>query len=759
MRIRSLLFGIGTAAATVLISAGQAQAADSVAACPWVNSRAPIAERVGQVLAQMTTADRLDLVAGEVNGIAGTSGPVYVGQIGAIPALCIPELNLEDGPAGAGDGMTGVTQLPAPVALAATWDPQLAYDYGSVVGAEQRGKGTDIDLGPTVNIVRDPRWGRAFETYGEDPYLQSAVGVGYIDGVQAQGVMAQVKHLAAYAEDTARDSAASNVIVSQRALQEIYLPPFQAAVQQAHVSSVMCAYNEVNDVPACQNGYLLDQVLDGEFGFSGFVTSDWFATHSAAPSADAGLDMQMPDGCYFTTGLEDGLSDGAVPMARLNDMVKRILTEMFRFNLFDHGPTGAPNDVVTTPAHAAVALKVAEASTVLLKNAGGVLPLNPASVHSIAVIGSDGGSGAYTGGGGSASVVAPYVVTPYQGIAARAGHAAAVVYNDGSDPTQAAAAARAASVAIVFADLPESEGEDLPNIALPSAENTLIEDVAAANPRTIVVLNSGSAVTMPWISKVAGVLEAWYPGQDDGDAIAALLFGDVDPSGKLPVTFPVSLAQEPAASPLDWPGIGEQKYSEGIFVGYRYFEADHETPLFPFGYGLSYTSFRFGAARLSGPDRAGRLRVSVLVTNVGRRAGSDVVQLYVGDPSADGEPPRQLEGFQRITLRPGHATRVSFGLEPRNLSYWNGVWIAARGAYQLYFGDSSASLPVRLQFALTRTIKSGQPVGPAPKIGSDPPSLAAECAKDTIAPDVAAGETLAADGATDASLGSVSWLP
>ena len=317
----------------------------------------------------------------------------------------------------------------------------------------------------------------------------------------------------------------------------------------------------------------------------------------------------------------------------------------------------------------------------LLKNAGSVLPLKPATTHSIAVIGADGGSGAYTGGGGSASVVASSVVTPYQGIAARAaGHGISVTYNDGSDPTSAASAAKSASVAVVFVDLPEAEGEDLPNIDLPVPENALIEDVAAANPRTIVVLNTGSAVTMPWLSSVAGVLAAWYPGQDDGTAIAAILFGDVDPSAKLPVTFPTSLSQEPAGSPLDWPGVGEQNFSEGIFVGYRYFNEHHEAPLFPFGFGLSYTSFRFSKPRLSGSTKAGKLKISVAIKNVGRRAGSDVVQLYVGDPPAAGEPPRQLEDFQRVTLRPGHATRVTFTLAPRNLSYWNGDWIATRGA-------------------------------------------------------------------------------
>ena len=695
-------------------------------------------------MARMSTADKLDLVHGILTGDLTTSGPVYAGDTAAVPSLCIPALHLQDGPAGVGDGFTNVTQLPAPVALAASWDPRLAYEYGAVVGAEQRGKGANIDLGPTVNIVRDPRWGRAFETYGEDPYLQSATGVGYIDGVQGQGVMAQVKHLAAYAEETGRDGPTSNATVSDRALQEIYLPPFEAAVRQARVASAMCDYNQVNGHPACQSTYLMAQVLNGEFAFPGFVTSDWFATQSAAPSADAGLDMQMPDGCYFTTGLSQGLSDGAVPQSRLDDMVARILAEMFRFHLFT-APFGAPGDKVATASHAAVALRVAEASTVLLKNAHGLLPLGRSSVSSIAVIGSDGGSAAYTAGGGSASVLASQVVSPFQGISAAAGRRVKVLYNDGSQPSSAESTARSASVAIVFADLPEAESQDLPSIDLPSSENTLISDVAAANPRTIVVLNTGSAVTMPWLGSVASVLEAWYPGQADGSALAAVLFGGVNPAGKLPVTFPTALSQAPAGAPAQWPGTGQQNFSEGVFVGYRYYQAHGETPLFPFGYGLSYTSFRFAAPHLARGRRAGEFRVTVTVRNTGRRKGSDVVQLYVGDPASDGEPPRQLEGFRRITLKPAHRARVTFELTPRNLSYWNGRWVASRGRYQVYVGDSSASLPIHLGLNLARTITSGKPLGPAPRLGSDSPTLAADCPKDALAPDVAAILTATGD--------------
>jgi beta-glucosidase len=745
MRIRSSLVAIAVLAAVAGASAaGRASSVSSAAHCPWVDSRAPIAERVAQLMARLSAADKLDLVHGILTGAVTTTGPVYAGDTTAIPSLCIPVLHLQDGPAGVGDGFTGVTQLPAPVALAATWDRQLAYRYGSVVGAEQRGKGASIDLGPTVNIVRDPRWGRAFETYGEDPYLMGATGVAYIDGVQSQGVMAQVKHLAAYAEETGRDGPTSDAVVSPRALEEIYLPPFQAAIQRAHVASVMCAYNQVNHQPACQNGYLLHQVLEGQFGFTGFVTSDWFATQSAAPSADAGLDMQMPDGCYFSTGLSDAISSGAVPTARLDDMVRRILTEMFRFHLIGAARAGAPNERVATPAHASTALTVAEDSTVLLKNAHGVLPLRSSSVRSIAVIGADAGSGAYTAGGGSAHVIAGRIITPYRGIASAAPGHVKVIYNSGSQPASAAAAARSASVAIVFADLPEAEGQDLPDINLGRRDNALISDVAAANRRTIVVLNTGSAVTMPWLGSVAGVLEAWYPGQEDGRAIAAVLFGRVDPAGKLPVTFPASLDQVPAFSPLRW-GTGEQRFSEGVFVGYRYYQAHHERPLFPFGYGLSYTSFRFRALRLSGDSRTRRWRASVEVQNAGARAGSDVVQLYIADPAADHEPPRQLEGFRRVTLRPGRRTRVSFELAPRSLSYWAGRWVAREGTYQLYAGDSSAWLPTHIGLRLPRTILTGRRVSRAPRLGSDSPALAASCPKDALAPDVAAMLTVAGD--------------
>ncbi len=716
-----------------------------------------------------------------------------------------------------------------------------------MVGSEERGKGADVNLGPTVNIVRDPRWGRAFESYGEDPYLAGQTAVGYIDGVQSQGVLSQVKHFAVYNQETNRNTAADDAVISQRAMHEIYFPQFQAAVQQARAASVMCSYSTVNGQYACQNSDLMN-VLDHEWHFPGFVTSDWGATHSTVPSALAGLDMNMPGGAgfgtdYYGAPLKAAVQAGQVPVSVLDGMVSRILTEMFRFNLFANPPTGSLSATVTTPAHAQTGRDVSEAGTVLLKNAGRVLPLQPGRDKSVAVIGADGGQYALTSGGGSAGVIAPYTVTPYQGISKRGAASgvsvsyaqgnvpdtgalstvplsafpsglAATYYNNttmtgtpaatGTVPSadlawngqapaagvnatgwsatfkgtidvpaagsyalslgltgtaavsingqpvfasqtgfgsveratadlpagpatieihyadsvpfntdgitlgwappqtpslqdQAVAAAKRADVAVVFASNFETEGADLPTIDLPASENQLISAVAAANPNTVVVLNTGSAVTMPWLNQVKGVIEAWYPGQDDGDEIAAVLFGDVNPSGKLPVTFPQSLAQVPASTAAQWPGTnGTVQYSEGILVGYRWYATRQITPLFPFGAGLSYTTFGFSHLAVR-PGPGGRYRVSADVTNTGSRPGADVAQLYLGDPAATGEPAEQLKGFQRVTLRPGQTRPVSFTLDRSAFAWWNehtSGWTVTPGSYRLMVGDSSVNLPL-----------------------------------------------------------------
>jgi len=818
-----------------------ATAASAAAACPWVGSRAPVDKRVAEVVAQMTLDEKIAMVH-------GTGGSAYTGFVPGDARLCIPALKLQDGPVGV--RMNDTTQLPSAADLAATFDPGLARRYGSVIGAEDKTKGVDVDLGPTINIVRDPRWGRAFESYSEDPYLTGQIGSSDIEGIQSQGVMAQVKHYAVYNQETNRNTAADNAVIDDRTVREIYTAAFGAIVADARPSSVMCSYSSINGVYACENAYL-NTILKDDFGFPGFITSDWGGTHSTVGSANAGMDMQMPDGSFFGTALAQAVQSGKVPQSRLDDMVSRILREEFRFGLVDHPSPDTPDAPAATPAHVATAQRVAEDGTVLLQN-DGILPLDAHKLHSIAVIGDGAGANTMTHGGGSAVVNGTGTVTPFDGIKARAGSGVDVEYAQGNLPTsgalpvigsqyfgaglqgeyfnnttltgtpvatrtdpnvdytwtgtapaaglsttnysvrwtgtitppvtgtytfgltsddgsrlfingqqvidnwrdqatntetaqvaltagqpaqvevdfyqaagdsvvslgwlppvdllgQATALAARSDVAVVYANDFESEGSDLANIDLPGTQNQLISAVAAANPNTIVVLNTGSAVTMPWLGQVKGVLEAWYPGQQAGDAIAALLFGDTNPSGKLPVTFPSALSQVPAATPAQWPGVnGTVQYSEGLKVGYRWYDANGLAPQFPFGFGLSYTTFRYSHLRLSSGSLGehGRLQATVDVTNTGKRAGADVVQLYLGTPAATGEPAAQLKAFAKVDLAPRQTKTVRLALTARDASYWNSdaqAWTLGAGTYSVRVGDSSRDLPLSATFTVTRT--------------------------------------------------------
>jgi beta-glucosidase len=800
--------------------------------CPWLNQSLPVSQRVSMLMSQMTLSDKINEVTG-----AGTSEP-YVFYISAIPSLCIPAIGEEDGPVGVGDGLTGVTQMPSAQSLAATFDTSLATQYGQVVGSEEHGKGAMVNLGPTINIDRDPRWGREFESYTEDPYLNSAMAVADIDGVQSQGEMSQVKHYAVYNQETNRNTPADDAIVSTRALHEIYLPGFWAATQEAKASSVMCSYSTINGQYACQNQYLLNTTLDQRWGYPGFVTSDYGATHSTVQSADAGMDQEMPSADFYGPALQAAVQDGQVSMATLNQMVSRILTELFDFNEFNNPPAGSTSATVTTPAHQAVSQTVAEQGTVLLKNTGGTLPVAASGGGSVAVIGPAASAQPDYTGGGSAYVTSPFSITPLQGIQAAAGSGTSVTYtqglptdtsltpipssdltpaytstgfggtytgtltapetgtyvlafqnpcgcystveltlngtellaNPGTPPVstysvgvnlvagqtytlqlagggesanlswampsdlapgiaQAVAAAKAAKTAVVVvSDDTETEAADRPSLNLPSAQNELISAVAAANPHTVVVIDAGAPVVMPWLNQVASVVDAWYPGESNGAALASVLFGQTDPSGHLPVTFPTDLSQVPASQPSEFPGEnGQVLYSEGIDVGYRYYDANNETPLFPFGYGLSYTSFGYShltvtpqqvqnATSSPGETSCGcngqsgnQVTVSATVTNTGTVAGSDVAQLYLGDPAAAGEPPRQLKGFQKVTLQPGQSTTVHFTLNGHDLSYWDDTatgWVVADGQYQVYVGDSSAlaNLPLHGGFTVTRSV-------------------------------------------------------
>jgi beta-glucosidase len=696
--------------------------------CPWVNSTAPVATRVSEVIAQMTLAQKISLLHGN-----GNASP-YIGNVTGIPSLCIPSLGLQDGPAGVGDGLGGVTQMPSGNASAATFDPSYEQQYGAAIGAEFAGKGANVALGPTVNIVRDPRWGRAFETFGEDPYLSGQMAAADIRGIQSQGVMAEVKHAAVYNIE----NPAGTVIVDPRTLQEIYLPAFQAAIAQSAPAAVMCAYSVVNSVPACQNPALLNTGLYQQAGFGGFITSDWGGTHSTVDSVNAGLTMEMPNGYFYADLLSQAVAAGQVSTATIDTMVSRVLTQMFAFGLFDKAPSGSTTATVTTAAHAQVALQGAEEGTVLLKN-NGLLPLSASSLSSIAVIGVDGGAGTQTIGGGSATVTSPGTVWPLTGIQNRvAGTGVTVTYNDGTNQASAVSLAQNSSVAVVFAsDNYGNEEHDTTTLNLPNSQDALISAVAAANPHTIVVLNDNSAILMPWLNQVAGVFEGFYDGQEWGTAIAALLFGDADPSGKLPMTFPASLTALPASTAAQWPGTnGQISYSEGLDVGYRWYDAQNVTPLFPFGYGLSYTSFSYSNLH-AGTLSNGQATVTATVTNTGSRAGTDVAQLYVGDPASAGEPPHQLKGFQRVTLNPGASATVTFTVTAYDLAHWDtasGTWLASAGSYQILVGDSSRSLPLSgtlsVPAAITTSVQSPDGVAGAastaqavaPAAGSSPAS-------------------------------------
>jgi beta-glucosidase len=675
--------------------------------CPWVGSTAPVATRVAQVMAQLTQAQKISLLHGN-----GNASP-YIGNISGIPSLCIPNIGLQDGPAGVGDGLGGVTQMPSGNSSAATFDPALEQRYGSAVGAEFAGKGVNVALGPTLNIVRDPRWGRAFETFGEDPYLSGQLAAADIRGIQSEGVLAEAKHAAVYNIE----HPAGTVIVDDRTMQEIYLPAFQAAIQQSAPAAVMCAYSVVNNVPACQHPYLLNTALYQQAGFGGFVTSDWGGTHSTVESANAGLTVEMPNGYFYADFLAQAVAAGQVSQATLDTMVSRVLTQLFTFGLFDKAPSGSTGATVTTSAHVQVALQGAEEGTVLLKN-NGQLPLSTSTTHSIAVLGVDGGAGVQTIGGGSATVTSSGTVWPLTGIQNRvAGTGTTVQYNDGSNLSQATALAQSSDVAIVFAsDNYGNEEHDSATLDLPGTQNQLISSVAAVNPRTIVVLDDNSAINMPWRDQVAGIFEAFYPGQQIGTAVAALLFGDVNPSGKLPVTFPQSIADVPANTAAQWPGTnGQVTYSEGLDVGYRWYDAKNITPMFPFGYGLSYTTFGFGNLHV-GAMSGGSAPVSATLTNTGSRAGTDVVQLYVGDPASSGEPPHQLRGFQRVTLNPGQSQTVDFTVSAHDLASWNTTgnqWTTPAGAYQILVGDSSRNLPLTgsLPVATTMTANAVSTAG------------------------------------------------
>ncbi len=812
-------------------------------------------QKVEALLLQLTIEEKVSLCHG------GTDFSTK-----AIPRLGIPEFRFTDGPNGVRDQeRIPTTAFPPAISMAASWDPALVGRIGAAIGQEAKGLGKSVQLGPAVNIDRTPLGGRTFEYFSEDPFLAGRLAVGYIQGLQAEGVIACVKHFAANSVE--EDRGTVDAQVDERTLREIYLPAFEAAIKEGKAGSVMSAYNKVNGLYSSENPHLLKEILKGEWGFQGFVMSDWGAVHSTVPTALGGLDLEMPGGKnnFLDAPLLKAVRDGLVPVTVIDDMARRCLRTLLGH---DFPPIeGKPN--VSTRAHQQLAKHLAEQAMVLLKNKGGILPLKKSELHSIAVIGPNADE-KFSDSGGSGEVVAPYEITPLEGIRKFCGKGIDVRYSPGfgsragqgnpippealqtpdgkpgleghyfdnqtfrgepklvrDDPTisfdwnterpapsipreffsvrwtgflvpdatdnyeigtasddgsritidgnlivsnwgphavqrrkgsislekghrypiivefeqgfggaemhltwqrvsqresspwivDAVKTAKSADAVILFVGIDheyDTEGSDKPDMKLEAGEDLLVNAVLRANPRTVIVLINGTPLEMPWINQAHALLEAWYPGLEGGNAIAQVLFGNVNPSGKLPVTFPKKLADSPAHANGNYPPVDNViKYDEGILVGYRYFDTKNVEPLFPFGHGLSYTSFTYSKVRVERDNFSDRryirydpntkprsgATISVSVKNTGAVRGSEVVQVYVSQKDAKVmRPEKELKGFQKVELAPGETKVVTIHLDKRAFAYYSVAkhdWVVDGGKYEILVGSSSRDIRQR----------------------------------------------------------------
>jgi beta-glucosidase len=746
-----VLLSVAAFVSIVIQARAAAQSAKATAAstsAPYKDANLPAEKRVADLLSRMTLEEKATMLSG--------SGWM---ESAPIERLGIPAIKMADGPLGvrswAGNSaITGIrgakqhvfsTSFPAGVAMAATWDPELVRREGQAIGQQVKALGRDMILGPTVNINRVPLWGRNFEGYGEDPYLSARLGVAYVEGVQSEGVIPSVKHFDANNQEFERHRIDEQI--DARTLHEIYLPAFKAAVQEADAWSVMSAYNKVNGVQCAESKELLTDILKKEFGFKGFVVSDWGSTYSTAPTVNAGMDLEMPGGQpmkdwsklpnFHEVGNGAGwltadkvlaeVKAGHISEATLDDNVGRILRAIFLSGIYDHPHMGGGE--VNTPAQVVVARQAATESIVLLKNSASLLPLDEKKIHSIAVIGPNAGV-ARTGGGGSSLVRPEYAIAPLEGIQKRAGSGVEVKFAlgvgmEGEDPAQDTPEARAsllkeavdaaahADVAVVVVgryEKIEREDFDVKTMDLPAGQNELIEAVEQANPHTIVVLNTGDPVTMTqWIDKTPALVDMWYGGQEAGTALASILFGDANPSGKLPVSLPKEWKDTPAYG--NYPGVNlKVNYAEGIYVGYRYYDTKNVDPLFPFGFGLSYTTFEYSdlkvmhATDVSGTVHPESDLVTFKVRNTGTRAGAEVVQLYIHDDhSKIDRPVHELKGFKRVELKPGEERVVRFHLNRADLSYWSPEkkdWVAEPGTFEIQVGASSRDIRLKAPLEL-----------------------------------------------------------
>ncbi|MEO8623681.1 MAG: glycoside hydrolase family 3 C-terminal domain-containing protein, partial [bacterium] len=722
---------------------GLAHAQRPGAALPWMNTTFAPERRTTLLLAAMTREEKFAQLTGSPGIVAELPQCFGARHVPGIPRLRIPTFRITNGPVGVGQSdcapanQAGLpfsafmgtsspkaTQLPSGMAVAASFDRAVATRFGDVIGQETRDLALHVLEGPGLNLARVPQGGRNFEYFGEDPFLTGTMAVAEIRAIQAHGVIAMAKHFIANEQETARASV--NEIVDDRVLHELYLLPFEMAVKEGSVASVMCSYNAVNGPHACEDRHHLTDVLRGQWGFTGYVQSDFFAVHSAAPTLRAGMDHEMPgvtvpsgpmkSPWFSPASLQAAIDGGELTSAHIDTALARRYRQMFKLGIFDRPVALSPID---TARHARLAREIGEQSAVLLKNANALLPLDAKTIRSIALIGqADYAAKAVAGCCGGSSDVIPFAtVTPLDGIkrALAALHSSAtttltVVANDNANLGAAVAAARVADVVIVLAGTISEEGRDLASIALPNNQDAIVTAVAAANARTVVVLKDNASALLPWIDAVPAVLESWFPGQADGDVTAHLLFGLATPSGRLPVTFPKVATDLPVTTARQWPGVDSSgkspridaagmgvasagsytvEYSEGLQIGYRSFDARAVAPLFPFGHGLTYTTFAISDVSVNPrvADGVQPITVELTVRNTGHRRGAEVPQVYIAFPSSAAEPPKRLVGFEKVWLDAGQKRRVRITIDPRAANHPLGTWDTGAQAWVTPNGD------------------------------------------------------------------------
>jgi len=713
---------------------GQSQPPKS--SSPWMNTSLSADERAALVVKEMTLDEKITLLHGTGHPGLGPMSPLSSGSNGGagyvvgIPRLGIPGIQMSDAAYGVrASGQNGrySTALPCNLAAAASWNLDAAYQYGALIGRELRAQGFNMSLGGGVDITREPRNGRNFEYLGEDPILAGKLVGQLIKGTQDQHVLGDIKHYALNDQESGRN--AVNVNIDERSMRESDLLAFEIGIRDGSPAGVMCSYNRVNGEYACDNKYLLDDVLKKEWKFPGFVLSDWGAAHSIAKASSAGMDHEQPNEYFYGDALKKAVQSGKVPIAEVDDHVRRIVRSMFATGVIDDPPQKGVVDVMRG---FEIAQQIAEQSMVLLKNEGQQLPLDASKVKRIALIGGHSDIGMLSGGGSAqvdppgGNVIMPqgkratvwghpvwFPTSPLKAIGAKAPNAK-VEFDAGTNLDSAAALAKSADVAIVFVSRWETEGADADSLSLPDHQDDLIAKVAAANPHTVVVLETGNPVSMPWADQVSAILEAWFAGSSGDKALANILFGDVNPSGKLPITFPRNEADlphpsivkpppntEPPPGPDHWKRVLEglpafqTNYDEGLKVGYKRYDAEKKPVLFPFGYGLSYTTYSYSDLKVTSGEH---VRASFTLKNTGDRSGAEIAEVYASLPGGAGEPPKRLVGWSRVELNPGESKEATVEVEPLFLSVFDSArhkWVQTPGEYTFLVGGSSQSLPLK----------------------------------------------------------------